>query len=349
MGERMIKDSCRDRTRDIGADLALNVNGPQAARTQHYRHATAVKLWALLITVGVHIIIFTAFGFVQFSRFKTDDNPAGPLGAGKPAASLKPVNRPAQTATIAPKPRIRKPALGISADRIELSAREIFANFKPAASIPHAEIYQQSAAGSTISTEALQPAGGVEFFGSFSKQRKICYVVDCSGSMQGLFGLVQERLCESVKQLQGDQYFDIIFFSGQRVHQFGSGQLVRASDEVKNQAYRFIDTARPAGKTNALAALEMAVQVRDTSGAGPEVIYFLTDGFELTAQGTQSFTQKTTELLAQFAPKTIINTIGFYTQPHDCTPLETIAQQSGGQFVLVTDSPGQAGTDFLEE
>lgn len=33
----------------------------------------------------------------------------------------------------------------------------------------------------------------IEFFGSFTDQRKVCYLVDCSGSMQGVFGRVLKK------------------------------------------------------------------------------------------------------------------------------------------------------------
>jgi len=336
----MSRSSCRDK---------VDTSWQQTQNRRRYRHMPTARVWALIITVGAHIIILTALGFVEFSHFKTDRNPAGPLGAGKPTASLKPV--PARTALIVPKPGIRKPGSAISVDTLKLSTNEIFANFKPAASIPPVELYRQGAAGDTVnmSTEGLQLTSGVEFFGTFARQRRVCYVVDCSGSMQGLFGLVQNRLCESVKKLQADQYFEIIFFAGDRLDEFGDARLVRATNEAKIRAYRFIETARPAGKTNAMAALETALHVRDSTGQGAEVIYFLTDGFELGTGGTYMFQTKTANLLAQFAPKTKINTIGFYAQSRDCGLLETIAEQSGGQFVLVTDGHKNPPKDILED
>ena len=333
----MSRSSCRDK---------VDTSWQETQNRRRYRHMPTARVWALIITVGAHIIILTAFGFVEFSHFKTDKNPAG-----KPTVSLKPVSTLAQTALIVPKPRIRKQGSAISVDTLKLSTNEIFANFKPAASILPVELYQQGAAGDTVnmSTEGLQLTSGVEFFGTFARQRRVCYVVDCSGSMQGLFGLVQNRLCESVKKLQADQYFEIIFFAGDRLDEFGDGRLVRATNEAKIRAYRFIETVRPAGKTNAMAALETALHVRDSTGQGAEVIYFLTDGFELGTGGTYMFQTKTANLLAQFAPKTKINTIGFYAQGRDCTLLEAIAEQSGGQFVLVTDGHKKPPEDILED
>jgi len=179
---------------------------------------------------------------------------------------------------------------------------------------------------------------GVEFFGSWTDQRKVCYLVDCSGSMQGMFGRVQRKLKDSIKGLQPDQYFYIIFFGGDRLFEFGDGELLRARRQAKSAAYDFIDSVRPAGQTNAIAALERAVQIRDSRGAGPSVVYFLTDGFELTTEDEQRFSQKISNLLKRFAPRPRINTIGFWSAGSDRKMLETMAKQSGGEFVFVEDS-----------
>ena len=140
---------------------------------------------------------------------------------------------------------------------------------------------------------------GVEFFGSWTDRRKVCYLVDCSGSMQGIFGRVRKKLKESIANLQPDQYFYIIFFSS-NLSESGEGHLLRATEPAKSAAYDFIDSIRPAGQTNALAALERAVQIRDSSNISPSVVYFLTDGFELTTEDAQRLPQKTANLLRRF-------------------------------------------------
>ena len=86
--------------------------------------------------------------------------------------------------------------------------------------------------------------------------------------------------------------------------------------------------------------MKRATRIRDDSGFSPSIIYFLTDGFELTTEDVQQFSQKIANLWKRFAPMTRINTIGFWPQSDDRKMLETIAKQSGGEFVLVTDSSG---------
>jgi len=194
--------------------------------------------------------------------------------------------------------------------------------------------------GADNSDSTLSPAGGefsgrIEFFGSGSGQRKVCYLVDCSGSMQGIFSKVQKKLKESIAALQPDQYFYVIFFGGDKLHELGDGKLLRATPKAKSAANGFIDTMRPSGKTNAMAALERVVQIRDGKGAGASLVYFLTDGFELTNEDAAAFPQTIANLLGQFAPAMRINTIAFLPQADDRRMLQTIAEQSGGEFVCV--------------
>jgi hypothetical protein len=155
--------------------------------------------------------------------------------------------------------------------------------------------------------------------------------------MRGIFVQVRKKLKESIGKLQPDQYFYIIFFGGGRLFEFGNDKLLRATSKTKSAACDFIDSVRPAGQTNALVALERAVQIRDGSGSAASLVYFLTDGFELTIEDEQRFSQKIANLLARFAPRTRINTIGFWPQKGDRKMLEAVAKQSGGEFVLVTD------------
>lgn len=179
---------------------------------------------------------------------------------------------------------------------------------------------------------------GTEFFGARTCERKICYVVDCSGSMRGMLSGVRRKLQRSIASLQQDQYFYIIFFGNGRLFESGEGRMVRATQKAKSAACEFVDSVRPAGQTNALAALERAMQIHDADNLSPSVIYFLTDGFELTTKNRQRFGNQIANLLRRFAPKTKINTIGFWPQDGDRNMLEIIAKQSGGEFVFVTDS-----------
>jgi len=300
-----------------------------------------VTFWAWAVSITVHLIVLTVFGLFKLSP----SNARGEQPA-TPTANISHVKKLIQAVPIIPKPKIKSPvksrAGGLMAGRLGGLASPHFA-------VPPSKPGLQDLpklAKPAGSMRDFPPAGavilptGIEFFGSRTDRRKVCYLVDCSGSMQGIFGQVRKELVESIRNLQPDEYFYIIFFGGDRLFEFGDGRLVRATPQAKSAACDFINSVQPAGRTNALAALERTVQIRDDSGISPAVIYFLTDGFELTGDDTHRFSQKIANLLKRFAPTTRINTIGFWPTSQDRRLLETIARRSGGEFVSVTDSNG---------
>ena len=293
-----------------------------------------VTFWAWTASIAVHLIVLTALGFVKFSQCE-----AGVKQRPVPTATISQIKKLTQAAVVIPKPKVKRPTKGgftKKSGRL-LPVNQIFGTVKPVS-----KDWPNLAKPSVSMSELSLPSSanlreGIEFFGSFTDERKVCYVVDCSGSMQGVFGRVRKKLSESIGKLQPDQYFYIIFFGGDRLFEFGDGKLLRATEEVKSAAYEFIDSIQPAGQTNALAAFERAVQIRDSTAQSSAVVYFLTDGFELTSEDERRFSQEVATLLAKFAPRTRINTIGFWPQSDDCEMLRTIARQSGGEFVLVDD------------
>lgn len=285
----------------------------------------------------MHLIVLTVFGVVKFSQPK-----AGGKQRPTPTAKISQIKKLIEAAPIIPKPKVKEPSVkrSVKSTNRLLKTNQIFNTVKPRAQ-DFGNWAKPSVSAGIFSASSIISPKGVEFFGSWTEKRKVCYVVDCSGSMQGIFGQVRKRLKDSISSLQPDQYFYIIFFSGDRLLELGDGRLLRATEDAKSAAYDFIDSAQPAGRTNALAALERAVQIRDSRAQSPSIVYFLTDGFELTTENTQRFSQKTANLLKRFAPTTKINTIGFGTDGDDRKMLKTIARHSGGEFVFITDDDGK--------
>jgi len=236
-----------------------------------------------------------------------------------------------------PKPKISKSPALIARNRYALEAEQslpldrIFSPAKP--------ILQDWQAPNTPDG-GLSPAGGefsgtIEFFGSNGSHRRVCYLVDCSGSMQGIFSQVRRKLKDSINALEADQYFYIIFFGDGKLYELGNGQMLRASTKAKSEAEEFVDNMLPNGKTNAVAALERAVQIRDGKGRSPSLAYFLTDGFELANEDGAAFEQRIEKLLEQSAPEMRINTIAFLPQADDRRMLESIAEKTGGNFLSI--------------
>lgn len=304
-------------------------------RTVSICRSGSVAFWAWMASIAVHLVVLTVFGVVRFSHSR-----AGDKQRLTPTAKISHVEKFMQASPVTPKPKVKRPVGEDIAKAREqlLPVSPIFNTPKPAVldfsnSIPPAP----SIGGSSSLTDSVNLPNAIEFFGSWTEERKVCYVVDSSGSMRGMFGRVRKNLKKSIETLQPDQYFYIIFFGGKELFESGGGRLLRATSKAKSAAYSFIDSIRPAGQTNTIAALEKAMQVRDSSGNSPAVIYFLTDGFELTTENTHGFAQRVSNLLRKFSPRTKINAIGFWPTRSDRKMLETIATQSGGEFVLVCD------------
>jgi hypothetical protein len=195
---------------------------------------------------------------------------------------------------------------------------------------------QVGVAGEDVPASAI-PQSRTEFFGSSTNKRKICYLVDCSGSMQGLFGRVKKELRKSIDGLEQDQYFAIIFFGKGELIEFEGGKLVRASVKNKQAAYNFIEQVQPAGQGDGIAALNKALNIRDSSGSVPQTIYFLTDGFDIAGGSDANAELKAAEKFAQNAAGTQINPIAFWPQEQDKKILELICEKSSGQLVVIVD------------
>jgi hypothetical protein len=288
-----------------------------------------------MASIAVHLVALTVFGVVRFSHPR-----AGDKQRPAPTAKVSRVEKFIQASPVTPKPKVKKP-IRKSFTKIQgqlLPTSPIFNAPKPVVrDFSNGSSPAPSVGRSGFSTDGINLPNGIEFFGSWTEERKVCFVVDSSGSMLGMFGQVRENLKKSIEALQADQYFYIIFFGGEKLLESGSGRLLRATPKAKSAACSFVNSIRPAGQTNATAALEKAMHIRDSSGNGPAVIYFLTDGFELTTDNARSFPQTVSNLLRKFSPKTKINTIGFWPVKSDRKMLEVIATQSDGEFVLVCD------------
>jgi hypothetical protein len=308
----------------------------------------SVTFWAWGVSITVHLAVLTIFGVVSFphSQAADEQRPA-------PTAKISRVEKFIQAAPVIPKPRVKRLVRENITERGGTKAPERLVSPNPAFNTPKPVTQNFSNSFSSTpsvemewsSLDSVNLPSETELFGSRTEERKVCYVVDSSGSMQGIFGWVQDNLKKSIEALQPDEYFCVIVFGGDRILESGSGRLVRATEQAKKEAYGFIDSIRPAGTTNAMAAMERAVKVRDSSGAGPGLIYFLTDGFELGDQDASRFGDRISVMLRSFAPKMKVNTIGFWPEKQDRRLLEAIARESGGESILITDVDEQTNAN----
>ena len=292
--------------------------------------------WALGIAIGIHIVILCILAGKTLSRASAEDN-----AAETPAATISQIASLGETPAISPKPKIvEAPQLARAnsstkswnlptlSQQYRVSIGDDQTDLTPLASTSGKEKPMQT-------SSAIRP-GRIEFFGNYSYDRKVCFVVDCSGSMKGLFGQVVRQLKQTIDGLEPDQSFYIIFFGGNTLHEYGSGKMVRASSGAKEAAIKFALSIKPSGTTDAIRAIKRAMEIKDASGNKPAVIYFLTDCFELDGAAGKNFCKKIDKLRQDIAPKTKINTIGFWTQKNDRPMLDTIANDSGGRCVIIS-------------
>jgi hypothetical protein len=281
-------------------------------------NATLRSVWAWLISLGLHGILLGGFALVRLPTAGRD------VREGRGAVvSLEAVRRVIEAEPVVPKPTLR-PILSDNAEA-NLSWRSMP---EVPADLP------VSGEAVDLSEELIHPSG--TFFGGPLAAERICFVTDCSGSMFGRMGLVRAQLEQAIENLASNQFFSVLFFrEGETILESGSGFLVRAGRESKQKALELVESIRPVGPTAALPALRRAMELRTPGGQGAELIYFLTDGFDLDDAGAARFVREVLGMRKKLAPQTVIHTIGFWTDPGDRRILEILAAQTGGIFIPV--------------
>ncbi|MHC4617913.1 MAG: hypothetical protein ACYTEQ_09190, partial [Planctomycetota bacterium] len=158
---------------------------------ERLRRGASPKYLACGASIFVHLLVLAVFGAVKFSQLSGHT-----LEGRVPTAKLSRLKNYVSAAPRIAKPKVKSASVAPVAARASslAPARQILE--VPKASLPH----PGSWAGSAVSHAGLLSAGSsdfskrVEFFGSIAEERKVCYVVDCSGSMKGVFGRVRVRL-----------------------------------------------------------------------------------------------------------------------------------------------------------
>ncbi|MCI0499535.1 MAG: VWA domain-containing protein [Planctomycetales bacterium] len=288
-------------------------------------HDGNIRYWALIASVAVHSAALAVFTGVKLS---------GRLSAAsgqRPAFSVQTIEQIVQQPLPRPKPKI-EPILPPAPPQEPVQQPPLVASPEPPPPAPRQ--------AEPVEPEAVrQPetaVNEVEFFGQKSVVQRICYVVDCSGSMYGRMYQVREQLKESILKLNPQQAFGVVFFmDGQKILASGNGTLESATARAKSQTITLIESIRPAGSTDAAHAIGYAMRLKDPSGDSPELMYFLTDGFDLDSQRTTQFAESVRRLRNSLAPGAVVHTIGFGPQPQDSQTLRQLASDTGGEFIEV--------------
>lgn len=115
------------------------------------------------------------------------------------------------------------------------------------------------------------------FMGVSGNAYRVVYLVDASGSMMPRKSLVVQALKESIDKLKPVQFFNVIFFHFGDVDPLDKAQLIPASPANKRKAFEFADEMQAEQQTDPSKAITLAM------GMKPQLVYFLTDGFDSKA------------------------------------------------------------------
>jgi uncharacterized protein YegL len=279
------------------------------------------------ISLILHTIILSLLAFVKLSP-----NPTTVQASTQLPAKIKTVSRLIEKAQILPKPKIINQPLSKTGKMPRFSLNQ---NSKPIFPASAEAVTTQSLPSKNLTACNVPGTTDLNFFGNPVRDRRLCFVVDCSGSMQGTFERVKVQLKNFISGLEPDRYFQIIFFGDNQLYGFNKNGLMRASNPIKQNAIKFIDTITPKGRTNALEALTSAMQNIDSAVNSPNVIYFLTDGFNLAEGNNNNLLMSILTFRSNHCAETKFNTIGFWPKPQDEVILKQLAEMTGGTFTLI--------------
>lgn len=288
------------------------------------KRRAGVRVWALAVSVVLHLAALTALGVVHFGR------QANAIADRKPAGiSVHTLERILEQPAPKPKPKIEP----LPAPTVKAAVPELVP------SVVEPAPQEQAEADNTPqeAVAAARPAvDAVLFCGTEMEAQRVCYVVDGSGSMFGLMYLVRQQLRESILNLSGQQSFNVLFFmQGGTFLQAFDGRMERATPAAKAEALSLLARVRPEGQTTAEQIVEIALRLRDRAGKAPEVIYLLTDGFDLMDGAGDAFVRRVENLQKKLAPATVVHTIGIYPAPQDRRILSQLAKVCGGRYIEI--------------
>ena len=133
----------------------------------------------------------------------------------------------------------------------------------------------QESGGAAVAGGAAGGGSQVSFFGLQGTGKRVVFVVDRSGSMNGdLLQAAKEELMKSITQLPRGARYAVCFFSDGPywMPAYGGESLVRSSRGRNQQVFKWIGQVKAQGGTQPLAALSGALDLK------PDMVFFLTDG-----------------------------------------------------------------------
>jgi hypothetical protein len=188
--------------------------------------------------------------------------------------------------------------------------------------------------GSAANSDAARQ-GDANFFGLYAKGTRFVYIIDCSGSMQGMrWKLAKQELIDSINQLPENMEFMVLLYNHDAWAMFNRRlnevDLVTATDDNKRRFLRWLVKQHPNGWTRPKTALAVALERQ------PDAIFLLSDG-ELQDDSYEYLNQA--NVLAErkdgSTGKIPVHTVALDLS-FGAQLLEQIAGQNGGIFTHIT-------------
>ncbi len=143
-----------------------------------------------------------------------------------------------------------------------------------------------------------------QFANTNTNAKRICYVVDYSGSMVIAFEYVRKELQKTIQQLSPAHYFQMIFYTGGTPKTLPHDQMIRATQQNRVNTLNFLKTIQLASAGNqadaaqsVVAALKKAFNFKSPENQPPDLIYLITDGefdHKIVQQATRQLQQTST-------------------------------------------------------
>jgi hypothetical protein len=193
------------------------------------------------------------------------------------------------------------------------------------------------AGGPGLEGRGAGAGGTVKTLDQVFRASHVVWVIDRSGSMVDTFDSLRLELLESIGGLDAEaQDFHLILFAGGKPLEKKSRRLTPATNEYKVEAAEFLDTIRPEGSTDPVAAIRRAFAVLDDADARPgKVIVLLTDA---DFPDNQKVLQ-TVRSLNRDGDVRVYTTLFGNRGGSTKLVLETIANENGGGFSWIR--PGE--------
>jgi hypothetical protein len=167
-------------------------------------------------------------------------------------------------------------------------------------------------------------AGGPGYYGIATDSKRVCFVVDASGSMQGRrLAIAKTELQKAISGLTDEHEFNVIFYSHEP--RAWGDELARASEDARERVKTHIFAQTAGGGTNIFDSVMLALK-----DPAVDTVFLLTDGHAGAGAVMEPGAMRAAILKAN-ARRVVIHCVGLGS--HDRELLAGLAGDNGGRYV----------------